>query len=271
MASAWRCGELGCLRSAWPRRAPKPPTGLGEIPTAARSATLATGSAACRAQRRRRLLPEHPRYRWRLAPYTVSFTADATNQGLRVSDDRVTFDLNGHVYTTSDANVAMQLGTVSGDSGRLSVMDGIVILPFQSDLQIASTSGGSGLLAVAAGGLVIGSPDLFVGLNGNGTLNIFDNGDLIASNATLGLNSNVTGTATITGAGSSLLADQLLVGSNGIGVLNVIGGGRVDSTDGIIGDAVGSSGTVTVSGANSRWQMSHWLRVGFSGGGNVEN
>src|SRR5215204_695387 len=28
-----------------------------------------------------------------LPPYTVSFTADATNQALRVLDDRVTFDL----------------------------------------------------------------------------------------------------------------------------------------------------------------------------------
>ncbi len=111
-----------------------------------------------------------------LPPYTVSFIADATNQGLRVSDDRVTFDLNGHVYTTSDASVAMQLGTVPSASGRLTVTDGIVILPFQSDLQIASTSGGSGLLAVAAGGLVIGSPELIVGLNGNGTLNIDNNG-----------------------------------------------------------------------------------------------
>ena len=29
--------------------------------------------------------------------YTVSFTADATNQALRMLDDRMTFDLNGHV------------------------------------------------------------------------------------------------------------------------------------------------------------------------------
>src|SRR4051794_37126614 len=31
--------------------------------------------------------------------YTVSFTADATNLGLVVEDDFVTFDLNSHTYT----------------------------------------------------------------------------------------------------------------------------------------------------------------------------
>ena len=34
-----------------------------------------------------------------LPPYTVSFTANATNNALVVEDDRVMFDLNGHVYT----------------------------------------------------------------------------------------------------------------------------------------------------------------------------
>ena len=80
-----------------------------------------------------------------LPPYTVSFTADATNQSLRVLDDRVTFDLNDRFYTitNTDPNVPMQLGMVSGASGGLAVTDGFVILPSRSDVQIATTSGGS--------------------------------------------------------------------------------------------------------------------------------
>jgi T5SS/PEP-CTERM-associated repeat protein len=200
--------------------------------------------------------------------YTVTFSTDPTNQRLIVEDDRVTFDLNGHTYRATSP-IAVVLGTESGRLGRLAVMDGFLSTPLQADIEIGSVAGSSGTLQVLTDGLVLGSPEIFVGVNGGGTLSIFNGGDVIADNTTLGLTSGVTGTATITGGGSSLLADQLVVGSSGIGMLNITAGGRVDSTDGIVGDAVGSTGTVTVSGANSRWQMSDWLRVGFSGDGTL--
>ena len=46
-----------------------------------------------------------------LPNYTVSFTASATNLGLVVEDDFVTFDLNSHVYTTTQFD-AVSIGTV---------------------------------------------------------------------------------------------------------------------------------------------------------------
>jgi hypothetical protein len=38
-----------------------------------------------------------------LTNYTVGFSADTSNDALQVEDDRVTFDLNGHTYTTNAA------------------------------------------------------------------------------------------------------------------------------------------------------------------------
>ena len=35
------------------------------------------------------------------ASYTVDFDVSPTNQAVKVEDDNVTFDLNGHTYTTT--------------------------------------------------------------------------------------------------------------------------------------------------------------------------
>ncbi len=199
--------------------------------------------------------------------YTVAFTTSPTNVRAIVEDDRVTFDLNSRLYTLTDASVAMQLGTESGRSGRLTVTDGSLALPFESDVEVGSAAGSSGVLTVGGGGLVLGSPELFVGLNGAGTLNINSNGDVIADNTQIGAAGG--GTATITGPGSSLLAQNLSIGSGGTGTLNITNGGRVDSFRGKIADGAGSTGMVTVDGA-STWNMSDSLRVGEDGPGTLE-
>ena len=205
-----------------------------------------------------------------LPPYTVSFTADATNQALTVFDDRVTFDLNGHFYSATDPNVPMKLGTVSGASGGLAVTDGFVILPSRSDVQIATTSGGSGFLAVNTGGVVLGTPELFVGLNGNGALNVENGASIVASDAVIGLNSGATGTVTITGAGSLLNSvrfdfnSYFRVGDAGAGTLNISDGGIViTESRAHIARATGA-GTVTVGGTGSNWTVRDELGVGVS-------
>jgi T5SS/PEP-CTERM-associated repeat protein len=212
--------------------------------------------------------------------YTVTFTNSPTNRMLVVEDDRVTFDLNGHTYTLqpviTPTPTSVMLGTVVGRSGRLTVTDGLVSLPFEADLEIGSVAGASGVLTVTTGGLVLGSPEVFVGASGNGTLNINNNGDLIASNTTLGVNSNVTGTATISGGGSSLLANSLTVGLQGTGTLNVMLGGRVDSAGSTIGHLPGSMGTATVDGSGSKWTDGTGLRLAsgtlnITNGGRIES
>ena len=207
-----------------------------------------------------------------LPPYTVSFIADATNQALKVFDDRVTFDLNGHFYTTTDTdpNIPMQLGMVSGALGGLAVTDGFVILPSQSDLQIATTSGGSGFLTVTTGGIVLGTPELFVGLNGNGALNVNNGASISTSETVIGFNSGATGTVTISGAGSLLTSasfdfnSYFRVGDAGAGTLNITDGGIViTESRAHIARATGA-GTVTVGGTGSNWTVREELGVGVS-------
>jgi hypothetical protein len=104
--------------------------------------------------------------------YTVTFSTDLTNQRLIVEDDRVTFDLNGHAYTATSP-IAVVLGTESGRLGRLAVMDGFLGTPLQADIEVGSVAGSTGTLQVTTGGLVLGSPEIFVGVNGGGTASVF--------------------------------------------------------------------------------------------------
>jgi len=202
--------------------------------------------------------------------YTVTFTTSPTNNQLLVEDDRVTFDLNSHVYTLTNTSVAVALGTESGRSGRLTVTDGMLSTPLQADIEIGSVAGGSGVLTVTTGGLALGSPEVFVGVNGAGTLNVNSNGDVIADDTTLGLNAGSTGTATITGGGSSLLAADLIVGNLGTGTLNVTSGGRIDSRSNVIGMNLNTTGTATVDGPGSKWDASSNIDVGRQGTGTLD-
>jgi T5SS/PEP-CTERM-associated repeat protein len=198
--------------------------------------------------------------------YTVTFTNSPANRMLVVEDDRVTFDLNGRTYALersflNPTPTAISLGTVAGRSGRLTVTDGLVSLPFLSDLEIGSVAGASGVLTVTTGGRVLGSPEIFVGASGNGALNINNNGDVVADAVNVGKNAASTGTVTVTGGGSALVATGLAVGSEGTGTLSVLSGGGVEGASAQIGGSSGSIGTVNVDGENSRWINSGKLSV----------
>src|SRR5262245_37647552 len=100
--------------------------------------------------------------------YTVSFSSDVTNQALRVEDDLVTFDLNGHVYITTSAN-PITIGTSSALPGSLTITDGNVAATANSTLSLGA--GGAGSLAIGTGGLLAGSAmDITMGGAGGGTL-----------------------------------------------------------------------------------------------------
>ncbi len=207
-----------------------------------------------------------------LPNYTVSFTANATNLGLVVEDDSVTFDLNSHVYTTTQFD-AVSVGTVphsifNAGFGALTITDGIVSVPFQSEFAVGAVANGTGALTVSTGGLIIGDPSLEIGQLGTGTLTIQNNGDILTDRTHIGFNAGVTGTATITGAGSSLTAVEVFVGSSGTGTMNISSSGRVDvGTDAWVGNLAGSTGTANVDGAGSLWSVSGNLTVGNEAAG----
>jgi T5SS/PEP-CTERM-associated repeat protein len=228
--------------------------------------------------------------------YIVDFTANPTNQQLVVEDDDVTFVLFGHTYTLANAIDAVLLGTVPNRSGNLTLTGGTLSLLWQVTaphprLEIATVANATGVLTVGAGGRVIGSPDVNVGLNGNGTLNIQSGGNITADRVNIGRNSSATGTATVTGANSTLFAEDIIVGSGD--ALNASAGGRVESqrvtlngeldvtAAGQVDAAISfitSGGVATVDGIGSTWDSAS-LHVGanglgtlnITGGGRVTN
>src|SRR5256885_2387026 len=79
--------------------------------------------------------------------YTVEFSADATNQALKIEDDFVTFLLHGHTYATT-LTAGNEIGNVASRSGRLTITDGIMNLAANSQLLIGSVDNASGALTV---------------------------------------------------------------------------------------------------------------------------
>jgi T5SS/PEP-CTERM-associated repeat protein len=199
--------------------------------------------------------------------YTVSFSANRTNQALVVEDDNVTFDLNGRIYTTTGTN-PITLGIsqpLTFLAGQLTIMDGFVLAPSQSLIKIGASR--AGFLTVTTGGLLGGLPHIQLADSANGTLTVNNNGDISASDVSIGSNTGRAGTAAISGNGSSLLTTALMVGDNGTGTLDISAGGDVDSDSAIIGHFSGSLGIVHVRDSGSTWDVSGSLIVGDSAAG----
>jgi len=201
--------------------------------------------------------------------YTVSFTADATNQALKIEDDFVTFDLDGRTYTTTSVT-GNEIGSVAGRSGRLTIKGGIMNVAPDSELLIGVVTNASGSLTVSTGGQLTGWRFLRVGRAGSGILTVQNGGVIQGTLTVIGDASGATGVATITGAGSALNSTILDVGSFGSGTLNITTDGVVRS---VINDSVGSqalsTGTVNVDGPNSQWISSGDVALGVCGSGTL--
>ena len=234
--------------------------------------------------------------------YTVSFTGPLlppiTNLALDIEDDFVTFDLNGHTYTTTTF-LDNKIGSVAGAPGRLTITDGTWDFGtgVHDQVFVGAAAGASGVLTVSTGGHILGEAVLNLGVAfnpsdaGPGTLNVQNGGSVnafdirvgssapgtlnIASGGTVHVDTKdsgfimrigggmtgISGTANVDGANSTLMhSGDLQVGSSGPGALNITGGGFVQSENGI----VAPHGTVTISGADSRWKNLGNLDIGQS-------
>lgn len=206
--------------------------------------------------------------------YTVSFSSSFTNQALDVDDGNVTFDLFGNTYITT-STLGIEIGTTSGQTGRLTVRNGILgVDSTGDDISIGLPSGSTGFLTVTSGGRVgdgVTRPEVYLGLSGTGTLTVNDNGQVDAQNLHVG--QNATGSTTITGPNAVMsLSGTLDVGvsGSGSGTLSVLNGGTLStsgSTD--VGKLFGADGTVTVSGADSLWAANSATIIGHSGDGTL--
>ena len=190
--------------------------------------------------------------------YTVDFDVSPTNQAIHVEDDIVTFDLNGHTYTTT-ATTGNEIGSVVGQEGRLTITDGIWNLPISSGIspviEVGAVAGATGTLIASTGGQIQGT-DLVIGAAGAGALTVQNGGDIFTKQTSIGF--AAASTATITGAGSTLINNtNLSVRQNS--TMTVSLGGLVQNTGG------STSGTVTVTDSNSRWINTQDLFLGGAG------
>jgi len=213
------------------------------------------------------------------------------------------------VTVTGDVQVCDGIGTVTIPAtctDEPGVTD-----PWEIDDRLYVGKTGEGTLSVEAGGVVSVGPrgwgshigyspgsvgtvtvsgegsewnntgEIYVGNEGEGSLNITDGGVVSSAWSIMGYQSGSVGTVTVTGDGSEWAnTGPVDVGIFGEGTLNITDGGVV-SGDGSyvsispthIGYFRGSVGTVTVTDEGSEWNNSGWLLVGRYGEGtlNIES
>ncbi len=203
--------------------------------------------------------------------YTVTFSASVTNQGLKVEDDNVIFDLGSRTYTLT-STPAIEIGKGAGQTGLLNIRsNGIGRVSIAGNIFIGAEANATGTLIVSSGGLLSASNStISVGRAGTGTLTVNDGstisgapvliiGDLAGINGT----GNITGRSFIGGNASTVNAGNVFIGNQGTGTLNITDGGFLHQSatgQGFIGSS--GSGTVNVDGLGSRWINSSDLVIG---------
>ena len=208
--------------------------------------------------------------------YTVNFASAVTNTDLDVENGNITFDLGGFTYSLTSGN-GISIGNVAGQTGRLTVREGVLGVDTNGDsVTIGALAGSTGFLTVTTDGqlgTVALRPDIFVGSivnsSGTGTLTVNDNGRVDGGGLTVGSVGGSTGTATITGPNAVVsLNSSATIGFMGTGTLTVSNGGTLsNSQTSTLGSSLGADGTVTVTGIGSSWTMGFTLIIGNSGDG----
>jgi T5SS/PEP-CTERM-associated repeat protein len=191
------------------------------------------------------------------------------------------FTIDGNVITdlpelvvanTATATLSGDLRVGNANQGALTVEAGGAVDTFKG--YIGKESGSTGIATVSGSGSQWNNSNLlYVGHDGNGTLNVTDGGVVSSSVINfIGLKAGSMGQATVTGIGSRWSSSRLDIGEFGNGTLNVESGGVVTNSMGWLGVYDGATGTVTVTGTDSRWNNSEILRVGWDGNGilNIE-
>lgn len=202
--------------------------------------------------------------------YEVTFTSAVTNTDLDIENGNVTFDLEGFTYAATSA-IAIDVGNVAGQTGRLTVLDGTIAVDTVNDnIQVGNTDDATGFLTIGTGGQVGMAglrPIVVVGNSGTGTLTVQNDAELFATNLYIGYAAGSSGTATFTGPQASLdVTATIYVGNAGTGAMTVSAGADVVSTSGtIIADEAGITGTLTVTGASSTWTQTGTMTVGNTG------
>ena len=146
-------------------------------------------------------------------------------------------------WTNSD-----ELSVGRSATGTLNITNGGTVSNFGNAF-IGHNSGSTGTVTVSgAGSTWTNNVAVFVGADGNGTLNITNGGAVSNTYGYIGVFSDGTGTTTVDGAGSTWTnTADLYVGFVGNGTLNIRNGGNVSATGTVyIAEQSGSTGTLNI-------------------------
>ena len=182
-----------------------------------------------------------------------------------------------------------------GGKGRLGVLDGGKVSNTSSLMEVGSTNGSQGVLAVSGSGSHFnstGSQTLSVGASGQGDLEIAGGGKVDVHRLRLGENSGgfgkllMSGNGTalnLNGSGENFIGEQgigqatvgsgaqvnavggITVGSKSASSLSIQSGGKIFSQSGSIGSSEGGDGSLaTVTGNGSLWSVTGSMDVGWT-------
>lgn len=165
----------------------------------------------------------------------------------------------------------IRLGRWRG-TGSLTVNTGARVS--SRSLEIGDTNGGAGSVVIdgigttysVATGIVVESPD-----DGESTFELTGGASLYSYGLSLYSADGSVAIARISGAGTHYAGTSISVGSRGHAELWITDGAVVTGINGTgtLGRDPGSSGKVVVDGAGSSWSLSHDLRVGQDGAGEL--
>lgn len=234
--------------------------------------------------------------------FSVAFSVDVENDQLQLHNGHVTFDLGGNTYElTSPAATtggvtsnSINVGVLNGDDAALTIANGTLSGVVSV---IGHRSGSEGIVTVSPGALWTQWSDLFVGLEGSGTLVVEEGGSVIAETIFASSSSlHGEGTITVNGAvldGVELVFDDVQntsktisfgeggelnlnitnsgdigAGHQGTGTITITDGVLLDTNVGYLGYATGSHGTATITGEGTTWD--NWSTfVGYFGTGEL--
>jgi T5SS/PEP-CTERM-associated repeat protein len=194
--------------------------------------------------------------------YQVGFQQPQMNLRLRVRQGHPIFNLGGQTYSVTDGSpgqFSVIVGTSAGMTGRLTLAGGT--LQAQRSI-IGHLADSTGIVDVGAG-TFWNTAQLYVGRDGDGTLNITGGGSVTSTGVSvIGDQTTARGHVLVSGGGSTWQLSALDIAVSGHGTMEILDGGVVRSVDGFLAPFGGATGAVTVAGEGSAWEMTGPLQWG---------
>jgi outer membrane autotransporter protein len=174
--------------------------------------------------------------------------------------------------TVDDATLSADVILVGNDgAGTMTISGGSTVTV--DDFIVANAAGSSGTATVTGTGTSLDlAIELNVGLEGTGTLDVTNGGNILAADGVrVGTYADGVGTININGVNSEITNNaNTRIGDDGTGTVALTNGAHFYADLGtFIGDAATATGTLTLDGSGTYWENGGDFFVGYSGSGSV--